>query len=101
MHNGRVLQRDYIPVTDDRGGYLGQLWKFRDITARTRAEAELRRREEKYRGIIENMSLGLVEARPVVTGAANGGLRCRFLRSGKCWVGHVRSAYAGVVFAKH
>jgi PAS domain S-box-containing protein len=62
MKDGRVLQRDYIPVKDADGRYLGQLWKFRDITVRTRAEEELKRREEKYRGIIENMSLGLVEA---------------------------------------
>ena len=60
--DGRVLQRDYIPVHDEQGRYLGHLWKFQDVTARTRAEMELRRREEKYRGIIENMSLGLVEA---------------------------------------
>ena len=60
--DGRVLQRDYIPVHDEQERYLGQLWKFQDVTARTRAETELRRREEKYRGIIENMSLGLVEA---------------------------------------
>ena len=38
------------------------MWKFADITARTRAEEALKRREEKYRGIIESMSLGLVEA---------------------------------------
>nr|WP_262898405.1 PAS domain S-box protein [Hymenobacter negativus] len=59
--DGRVLQRDFTPIFDgDR--YIGQMWKFQDITARINAEADLRRREEKYRGIIENMSLGLVEA---------------------------------------
>jgi PAS domain S-box-containing protein len=59
--DGRVLQRDFTPIFDgDR--YIGQMWKFQDITARTNAEADLRRSEEKYRGIIENMSLGLVEA---------------------------------------
>ena len=62
MLDGRVMQRDYIPIHDEQGHHLGQLWKFRDVTASTRAEMELRRREEKYRGIIENMLLGLVEA---------------------------------------
>ena len=58
--DGRVLQRDFTPIFDqDR--YIGQLWKFQDVTARNQAETDLRRREEKYRGIIENMSLGLVE----------------------------------------
>ena len=61
LRDGRVLQRDFVPIFDqDR--YLGHLWKYADITARARAEADLRQREEKYRGIIENMSLGLVEA---------------------------------------
>ncbi|WP_345051511.1 PAS domain S-box protein [Hymenobacter glaciei] len=59
--DGRTLQRDYTPIFDG-ARYIGQLWKFADITARTRAEDALKRREEKYRGIIENMSLGLVEA---------------------------------------
>ncbi|MDQ2794700.1 MAG: PAS domain S-box protein, partial [Bacteroidota bacterium] len=62
LRDGRVMQRDYIPIHDERGHYLGHLWKFQDITARTLTEVALRRREEKYRGIIENMSLGLVEA---------------------------------------
>ena len=61
LRDGRILQRDFVPIFDqDR--YLGHLWKFADITARAQAEADLRQREEKYRGIIENMSLGLVEA---------------------------------------
>ena len=61
LRDGRILQRDFVPIFDqDR--YLGHLWKYADITARARADADLRQREEKYRGIIENMSLGLVEA---------------------------------------
>ena len=61
LRDGRTIRRDFMPIYDqDR--YIGQLWKFEDITARTEAEDDLRRREEKYRGIIENMSLGLVEA---------------------------------------
>ena len=58
--DGRIIQRDFTPVYD-RGQYIGQLWKFQDVTVRTKAEEDLRHREEKYRGIIENMSLGLVE----------------------------------------
>ncbi len=61
LRDGRTLQRDFAPIYDqDR--YIGHLWKYEDITVRTNAEEDLRRREEKYRGIIENMSLGLVEA---------------------------------------
>jgi PAS domain S-box-containing protein len=61
LRNGRVLQRDFAPIFDQHR-HIGHLWKYEDITARARAEEDLKRREEKYRGIIENMSLGLVEA---------------------------------------
>ena len=60
-NDGRILQRDFTPIYDqDR--YIGQLWKFEDITVRTKAEEDLKLSEEKYRGIIENMSMGLIEA---------------------------------------
>ncbi|MDO7846710.1 PAS domain S-box protein [Hymenobacter sp. M29] len=61
LRDGRVLQRDFAPIFDQHR-YIGHLWKYEDITARAHAEEDLKRREEKYRGIIENMSLGLVEA---------------------------------------
>ena len=61
LRDGRTLQRDFTPIYDQHR-YIGHLWKYADITHRTNAEEDLRQREEKYRGIIENMSLGLVEA---------------------------------------
>ncbi|GAB3856274.1 hypothetical protein GCM10028822_28410 [Hymenobacter terrigena] len=61
LRDGRTLQRAFTPIFDG-SRYIGHLWKYEDITARIRAEEDLKRREEKYRGIIENMSLGLVEA---------------------------------------
>ena len=60
LTNGRTLQRDFTPIYDHER-YIGHLWKFVDITARTKIEIDLRQREEKYRGIIESMLLGLVE----------------------------------------
>ena len=60
LRDGRTLQRDYTPIYDQHR-HIGHLWKYADITTRTKTYADLRRREEKYRGIIENMSLGLVE----------------------------------------
>ncbi len=59
--DGRTIQRDFAPIFD-QSRYIGHLWKYTDITVRTQADEDLKRREEKYRGIIENMSLGLVEA---------------------------------------
>ncbi|MCB2379051.1 PAS domain S-box protein [Hymenobacter sp. BT635] len=60
LKNGRSLQCDFVPIHVD-ATYIGYLWKFEDITERRDNEENLRRREEKYRGIIENMKLGLVE----------------------------------------
>ncbi|MBK8562347.1 MAG: PAS domain S-box protein [Saprospiraceae bacterium] len=60
MTDGRILLRDYIPIFAE-GKYLGHLWQYRDVTEEKRAEEKLRRSEEKYRGIIENMELGLLE----------------------------------------
>jgi PAS domain S-box-containing protein len=60
MANGKVFERDYIPLFTG-GSYDGHLWQYRDITERRNAEIILRASEEKYRGILENMELGLVE----------------------------------------
>lgn len=60
LKNGRVMRRDFIPIYSDED-YLGQLWKFQDITQQYQYEERIRQSEEKYRGIIENMELGLIE----------------------------------------
>ncbi|MBD2769117.1 PAS domain S-box protein [Hymenobacter sp. BT664] len=60
LHNGRLVERDFVPV-DEHGHDIGFLWKFEDITDSYLAETNLRLREEKYRTIIDNMQLGLVE----------------------------------------
>ena len=60
LRDGRVLQRSFIPVRDGVAD-IGHLWTFEDITERHSAEQQLKRQEEKYRNIIDNMHLGLVE----------------------------------------
>ncbi|MBI1224913.1 MAG: PAS domain S-box protein [Bacteroidetes bacterium] len=60
MADGRILSRDYIPVFGE-GEYMGHLWQYRDITEQRQADEKLRLSEEKYRVIIENMELGLLE----------------------------------------
>ncbi|MEN7549941.1 PAS domain S-box protein [Rapidithrix thailandica] len=60
LKNGRFLERDYIPIFVD-GVYKGHLWKFNDITARKNYERTLKVQEEKYRNIIANMNLGIIE----------------------------------------
>jgi PAS domain S-box-containing protein len=60
LRDGRVLQSTFVPVWQE-GKSIGHLWKFEDITERYQAEQTLKRQEEKYRNIIDNMQLGLVE----------------------------------------
>ncbi|MBL0357117.1 MAG: PAS domain S-box protein [Chitinophagaceae bacterium] len=60
MKDGRILKRDYIPICNNKI-YKGHLWKYTDVTAEKYAEQTLMIREEKYRSIIDNMNLGLLE----------------------------------------
>ncbi len=60
MKNGRVLERDYIPLFSGNE-YQGHLWQYRDVTERENIQQAIRESEEKYRGILENMELGLLE----------------------------------------
>ncbi len=60
MADGRVLERNYIPLFID-DVYRGHLWTYNDITERKRSEIQLKKQEEKYRSIIANMNLGLIE----------------------------------------
>jgi two-component system, sensor histidine kinase len=60
LKDGRVFSRDFIPVSNN-GVYLGHLWSYTDITASQKVQENIRRKEEKYLGIINNMKLGLLE----------------------------------------
>ncbi|WBA43951.1 PAS domain S-box protein [Hymenobacter canadensis] len=60
LRNGRLLDYDFVPVRHSDAD-MGYLWKFKDITESYNAEMSLRLSEEKYRTIIDNMQLGLVE----------------------------------------
>lgn len=58
--DGKILEQDYTPITNG-DQHLGHLWQYRDITQKYLAEEQLKRSEEKYRGILQNMELGLME----------------------------------------
>lgn len=60
MVDGRILERDYIPIFVS-GAYKGHLWKYTDVTTRFKYEENLKKQEAKYRSIIENIKLGLLE----------------------------------------
>lgn len=60
MADGRFLERSYIPIFSD-GVYKGHLWSYEDITLNKRYKESLNAEKEKYRNIIANMNLGLLE----------------------------------------
>ncbi len=60
MVNGKILERDYIPIFVDRE-YKGHLWAYRDVTLNKRYSDSLEAQREKYSSIIANMNLGLLE----------------------------------------
>ena len=49
-----------LPRTDDRGDIVGTFGISRDITARKRAESELREAEERYRSVVNALGEGIV-----------------------------------------
>ena len=61
--DGRIVERDYIPLFVN-GQYNGHLWKYTDISSRKNSEQILANREKKFRGIINNFKLGLLEVDP-------------------------------------
>jgi PAS domain S-box-containing protein len=63
MSDGRTLERDYIPIYLN-GNYSGHLWKYTDVTARKNAEKVIINRGAKFKGIIDNFHLGLLEVAP-------------------------------------
>ena len=60
LANGKFFEIDFIPVNSG-DELLGHLWQFKDITERSLYEEMIRNSEEKYRSILENMELGLME----------------------------------------
>ncbi|MFM2145579.1 MAG: hypothetical protein RL732_415, partial [Bacteroidota bacterium] len=60
LADGRFFERDFIPLFVDEQ-YKGHLWHYTDITARLIQQKLLQKSEEKYRRIITNINLGLIE----------------------------------------
>jgi len=60
LADGRIFSRDYLPIADGKH-FLGNLWQYRDVTEEELRKQRIRESEERYRRIIENINLGLLE----------------------------------------
>ncbi len=60
LADGRYFERDYIPIFIGKA-YKGNIWTYRDVTERKLSDLAVKLKEEKYRHIIANMNLGLLE----------------------------------------
>jgi PAS domain S-box-containing protein len=58
--DGKIYERDYIPLFKN-GINHAHLWQYSDVTQTKNATTFLKWNEEKYRSIIENMGLGIIE----------------------------------------
>ena len=60
LADGRFFDRMYFPIIID-GKYKGNLWSYNDITLNKNYNESLTNEKEKYRSIIANMNIGLLE----------------------------------------
>ena len=60
LKDGRILSRDYNPIFKD-GKPTAHLWTYKDVTLIVNYDKSLQFQSKKYKSIIENMNLGLME----------------------------------------
>ena len=59
MADGRILQRDYIPIFSGNE-YLGHLWKYEDITDRVNYQNNLLQQQQYYHHILDQIPADIV-----------------------------------------
>ena len=60
LKDGRILSRNYNPVFIN-GIKTAQIWNYRDVSLQSNYDKSLAFQNKKYKGIIENMNIGLME----------------------------------------
>jgi diguanylate cyclase (GGDEF)-like protein/PAS domain S-box-containing protein len=64
LNDGRVFDRDCVPLYDENGKYLGRAWFFRDITESMLIEQAIRQSEENFRAIFATVREGIFVTEP-------------------------------------
>lgn len=60
LKDGRYLARDYVPVFF-KGKLESHVWRMRDVTLKVNYNKSLKAQNTKYKNMIDNMKLGLLE----------------------------------------
>lgn len=60
LKNGRFVSRSYAPILLN-GKLDGHIWRYRDVTLQINYDKSLEFQNKKYKNIIENINLGLME----------------------------------------
>ncbi|MFY0254226.1 response regulator [Chitinophaga sp. 30R24] len=67
--NGQIWEITYLPVYTDKG-FAGSIWQAIDITRRYHLQEEIKRNEEKFRVILNNLNAAMCET------DTNGNITC-------------------------
>lgn len=60
LKNGRFVSRSYAPIFL-KGKLDGHIWRYRDVTLQINYDKSLEFQNKKYKNIIDNINLGLIE----------------------------------------
>lgn len=59
LKDGRLFDRSSYPLKDSKGGYVGRVWSFRDITDYKKMEKELHQLTLLHEGILAGINTGI------------------------------------------
>lgn len=59
--DGKIFERDFVPIFNTDNEYKGHMWNYRDVTIQRNFNRSLEFQKQKYQNIIANMNLGMVE----------------------------------------
>ncbi len=55
LKDGRILSRDFIPIQQDEGSFIGILWVYNDVTKSSNTAEALEKQRSFYEGVLNNI----------------------------------------------